>query len=417
MEAATSSGLTIVGQSARSIADTVAPTGGNIHAPAGMSVPPVQPWKGWPGEWATPPWNSAGGGLFGQYVSTVYTCVDLLARSIASFPTYRMRGVDHMDDVAWMDNPAPELYSSWIDFVKQLVNSVYLRGEAILYALARYSTDDSVARMCVLNPDSLSAEWERGEIVWKLGERRIPSRDLCQIRYQTWPGVIRGVSPLSWIGRNLIGAEGLERYQAELSAGGGVPWGVLTTPGQLTAAQADENRQRWTDASSRRANAPAILSGGLTLDTLTLSPKDMALLDLRIFDEQRICAAFGVPPYLVGLPQAEGLVYSNASSLFDYFWRSALRPKTSTIARGISEWALPAGQRLEFNADEFVRPDFAGRAQAYSMLFSIHDPLTDERAITIAEIRDAERLTPTAAGAGPTSMAALSGPYISGGSS
>ena len=409
MEAATPSGLTIVGQAARAVAESVAPHGAARVASLGGGSIPVQPWKGWPGDWATPAWNGTGGGLFGQYVSTVYTCVDLLARSIASFPIYRMRGVEHLDDVPWMENPEPALYSGWTDFAKQLVNSVYLRGEAIIYALARY-TDGTVARMCVLNAEALSVEWERGAIVWRLGDRVIPSEDLCHIRYQSWPGALRGISPLSWIGRNLVGAEALERYQAELAAGGGVPWGTLTTPGQLTAAQADENRQRWIDASARRSSAPAILSGGLKLEALTLSPSDMALLDLRVFDEQRICAAFGVPPYLVGLPQAEGLTYANATSLFDYFWRSALRPKTRTIAQAISHWALPLGQRLEFNSDEFTRPDFGDRATAYSTLFNIHDPASGERAITVAEIRAAERLSPAPPDDG-SSMQALTGPF------
>ncbi|RPJ62842.1 MAG: phage portal protein [Acidobacteria bacterium] len=383
-----------------------------MAAPAGMSVPPVQPWKGWPGEWATPPWNGPGGGLWGQYVSTVYTCVDLLARSIASFPTYRMRGVQHMGDLPWMENPEPELYAGWVDFAKQLVDCIYLRGEGIVYALARYE-NGTVARMCVLNPDALTAEWSQGEIVWRIGERPIPADDLCVIPYQSFPGALRGISPLSWIGRNLIGAEALERYQAELAAGGGVPWGTLTTPGQLTAAQADENRQRWIDASARRGTAPAILSGGLKLETLTLSPTDMALLELRIFDEQRICAAFGVPPYLVGLPQAEGLTYANATSLFDYFWRSALRPITRSIAQALSGWALPLGQRIEFNADEFTRPDFADRANAYATLHAIHDPDTGARAITVEEIRLAERLAPMSAP--PLSSVTLSGPYVQGG--
>jgi HK97 family phage portal protein len=359
-----------------------------------MSIPGVQPWQGWPGDWQPPLWNGMTSGLFGQYVSTVYTCVDLNSRQLASFPVYRMRGIEHMPDLPWMTNPAPEVYADWVDFMKQLANTLQLRGEAIVYALARYA-DNTVARMIVLSPDLVNIEWANGEVVYELGSKRLASADICHIKYQTWPGALRGITPIQWIGRNLVSAEAMERYQADLATNGGVPWGVLTSPGNLTAEQADTNRQRWIEASSRRGTAPVMLGGGLTLETLTLSPEDMSLLALRVFDEQRICAAFGVPPYLVGLPQAEGLTYANASSLFDYHWRATLRPKAQTIAACLSHWALPAGQRIEFNRDEYTRPDFGERVQAYSVLFNVHDPETGERGITIEEIRQAERLTTT----------------------
>jgi HK97 family phage portal protein len=345
--------------------------------------------------------------MAGQYVSTAYTCVDLNSRQLATFPTYRMRGIEHLEDLPWMENPEPELYSDWSDFMKQVGNTLWLRGEAFIYALARYDGGDGpVARMCALDPSAVEVSWDGGKR-YKLNGKSLPPEDVCHIPFQTWPGELRGITPIQWIGRNLLGADAMERYQAELAAGGGVPWAVMTAPGNLTAEQAAENRERWLEASAARRTAPAMLSGGLTLNTLTLSPADMALLDLRVFDEQRICAAFGVPPYLVGLPQAEGLTYANASSLFDYHWRATLRPKARHIAAALSAWALPAGQRIEFNADEYVRGDLATRAQSYATMFNIFDPATDERAITIQEIRQAERLDSQDP---PTAGAALTGP-------
>ncbi len=394
MEASTPSGLTIVGQSARTIASTVSAQQTAQPLVSSMGVPPVQPWAGWPNEWATPLWDQFRyGGLFGQWVSTVYTCCDLNSRQLASFPVYRMRGDEHLPDTSWMVNPAPELYADWGDFMKQLTNSYQLRGEAIIYALARFDNGAGpVARMVVLNPDLVNVEWVNDAVVYELGGKLLRREDVCHIKYQTWPGSLRGITPLAWVGRNLVSADAMERYQAELATNGGIPWGVLTAPGNLTANQADENRARWIEASQRRSSAPVMLGGGLTLETLTLSPTDMALLDLRVFDEQRICAALGVPPYLVGLPQAQGMTYSNATSLFDYHWRATLRPMAQTIASAISAWALPVGQRIEFNRDEYVRPDVGERVTAYNTLFNIYDPGTGERAMTIAEIRAAERL-------------------------
>jgi HK97 family phage portal protein len=400
VETRTESGLAVIsriGRPQRALGSAVSPL---------PPVPPVQPWAGWPqaAGWQTPMWNGTVSPLAG-YVSTVYTCVDLNSRQLASFPIYRMRGTQHLPDVAWMTNPCPELYTDWIPFAKQLMNTLQLRGESFVYALARYS-DGTVAQMCVIDPDAVDIDVLGSSIDYRIGGMPVDRVDVLHIPYQTWPGELRGISPLQWVGRNLYSADALERYGAQLAAEGGVPWGVLTTPANLTAAQVDENRQRWVESAARRGAAPVMLSGGLQLETLTLSPTDMALLDLRVFDEQRICAAFGVPPYLVGLPQAEGLTYANATSLFDYHWRATLRPKAQTVASALSAWALPSGQRIEFNRDEYVRPDFGERVAAYAVLHGIEDETG--HGMTIDEIRQAERLTPH--DAAPSAAAALTGP-------
>ena len=72
---------------------------------------------------------------------------------------------------------------------------------------------------------------------------------------------------------------------------------------------------------------------------------------------------------------------------------------------------MPAGQRIEFNRDEYTRPDFGERVQAYSVLFNVHDPETGQRGMTIDEIRQAERLTPFVDET--TGAAALTGPVTS----
>jgi HK97 family phage portal protein len=193
-----------------------------------------------------------------------------------------------------------------------------------------------------------------------------------------------------WVGRNLIGAEAMERYAANLATRGGVPWAILKHPANLNATQAQTFQNRWVESSQRRDGAPAVLSGGIELELLSLSPKDMALLELRQFDEGRICALLGVPPFLVGLPSGgDSMTYSNVSSLFDYHWRATLRPIAGTISDAMSNWALPGRTGLEFDRDEYVRPALGERAQAYSVLHGIVDNGTP--AISVEEIRRAER--------------------------
>jgi HK97 family phage portal protein len=367
---------------------------GNEHVmyPEGVA-PAVQAWSGWPVEWSTPNWGDTAGGLAGliNRVSTVFGAIDLNASILSTMSPYRLQGAATVDPLPWMRNPQPEVYTGWSEAFKQLITS-YFNGEVFLWATSRY-TDGSVRNWVMLNPAWVEVEMVGQTRRYAMGGIDV-TPDVLHIRYSSWPGDPHGHGPLEALASSLFGAAALERYQAGLATRGGIPWGVLTAPGNLSQEQAMLLRERFVQARLSSVGAPAVMSGGVTLSPFTINPKDMALLELRQFDEARISTLLCVPPTLLGLPTGEGsLVYQNVSAIHDFHWRAYLRPKASTIMEAISNWALPAGQSIELNRDEYVRPAFAERVAGYSTLFNIVDEDTGERGISIEEIRAAERLS------------------------
>lgn len=370
-----------------------------------MSTPwHAQAWAGWPDGWHTPPmgdthdaWSGYGYGRTGDAlwgrVSTAMSCVDLNSRELGSFPIYGVKNGVPFTLPEWRNNPEPELFASWGDFVHSAVNSLLLRGECITYATGRFA-DGSVARFATLNPDAVDIEVVDGQRVVSVAGEQIDPRDVKVIRYQSWPGRVRGISPLEWVGRSMSTSGALEDYASQLAERGGVPWAVLKSSRNIDATQATAAQQRWILAAKSRSGAPAVLGNSFDLQTLSLSPTDMALVELREFDERRICAAFGVPAYLVNVSMASGLTYSNAESLFRQHWTATLRPLAGLLAASWSDWLLPRGSSLEFNPDRYTQPPLGERVQAWAQMFNIFDPATGERAITIDEIRAAERMQP-----------------------
>lgn len=361
------------------------------------SNPPmqVQAWQGWPTLWDTPLWND---GIVPRLVSTLWTCIDLNTRQLASFPTYAMKGLAVRSLPEWATNPEPETYADWTEAAKQLFNTLQVNGEAILWCVGRYKdgpngSDGSVARWVVLNPAWVNIERNDGVVEYSLAGKPLVRKDICHIKYQTYPSNLRGISPIEWCGQSIIGAAAMEKYTSDLAGNGGIPWGVIKTNRHLNGTEADDLRDRWLSAARNRNGAPAIMSGDLTLETLSISPKDMGLIEMRIFDETRIAAAFGVPPFLVGLPQPEGLTYANANSLFEFHWRATLRVMAISVANAISQWALPRGTRMEFDRDPYVQASPQDRAATYAILFNLVDE-KGNRAMTIDEIRMAERKLP-----------------------
>jgi len=113
---------------------------------------------------------------------------------------------------------------------------------------------------------------------------------------------------------------------------------------------------------------PAVLSNGVKAKPLQLNPQEMALTELSQYAESRITNLLGVPGFLMGLPSGDPMTYSNASSLFDFHDRRKLKPDASRVMSALSGWALPRGQCVELNRDEYTRPPLLDRATAYEKL-------------------------------------------------
>ena len=384
-------------------AETVGPNAsegfGNDHVmyPASASVgvhpPPVMPWSGWPVEWRTPNWGGAVGmsDILAR-VSIVFGCLDLNSSIMSTMAPYRMQGSTVVDPLPWMNNPQPEVYNGWAEAMKEVVMCFWGIGEAFLWATNRYS-DGTVRNWVMLNPSWVDVEMMGQIRTYEFNGVDI-TRDCLHLRYVSWPGYPHGIGPLAALATNLFGVEAMERYQSNLAIRGGIPWGVLSFPGNLNEPQANDARTNFVNARMSAIGAPAVLSGGVQLQPLTISPKDMALLELRQFDEARISTLLGVPPMLMGLPTGDtSMTYRNAEGIYDFHWRAYLRPRAASIMEAISNWALPTTQSVEINRDDYVRGSITERTTAYSTMFNIFDPATGQRAMTIPEIRQAERLS------------------------
>ena len=358
-------------------------------------------WDGWPVDWNPPHYGEMYSGYgYGRMptagrVSTAMTCADLNSRQLASFPTYGVKDQVPFTLPEWSLNPEPSLYSGWSDAMHSVVNCLELRGESFQFVTGRYA-DGRIARFINLNPDAVGVEWIDGAIEYLIDREPVDPADIVHIRYQTWPGRLRGVGPIEWVGHSMDTALALENYAANLAVRGGVPWGVLQAKVNLDGTQARDTQAAWVSAAARRDGAPAVIGNAFDLHTLTLSPRDMALLELREFDERRICAAFGVPGYLVNVEQTNSMTYANSTDLRSFHWQATLRPLAQTISEAWSSWLLPRGSRMEFNPDRYIQPPLAERVAAYQTLYNMVDPASGERAITLPEIRAAERLSPVA---------------------
>lgn len=375
--------------------------------PTDLGFPHASRWAGYPNSWE-PPFYDTGGGFSGGYgypgggfmggsmlagrVSTVFACTDLVSRTLSTMELKTTQGgVNDVPPPEWTVNPEPALYSSIVEPMQAIVNCMLHRGESLIAPTARDPDTGAVVRWVVLNPDYVEIEAGlAGLPLYSIGGISVDRSQLLHMRYQTWPGCVRGVGPLEACWRNLVSADAMQAWGTALSTQNGIPAAVLQSDAKLTKDQANDIKRSWADAALARGVIPVVLSGGLTYTPLNLKPADVGLLDLRMFDEQRIASCFGVPLWLVGLPVNAGLTYSTVEGTFDYFWRATLRPLAYNIACALSWWALPRDVTLRFSSEQLTEPPIAERANMYATMIA-------SGMLTVDEARAAEHLPPVGA--------------------
>jgi HK97 family phage portal protein len=326
------------------------------------------------------------GSRFNELVDVAWMCLDKNASVLSSMPVYRTRGGRVVEASTWMTNPDPSIYTSWHEFAKQLFWD-YQLGEAFVLPVARFA-DDFPMTFRVMPPWMMHVEMKGGVRRYRLGGSTGPdvTDEILHIRYKSTTDGAHGVGPLEAAGGRMLTAGVLAKYVREIVATGGVPDYTLETTASLTNTQAQDLLTRWMQSRQSNLGAPAVLGNGTTLKThQAMSPKDMAMLEIAQFTESRIAELLGVPAFLVGLPSGDSMTYSNITSLFDYHDRSSLRPKATEVMAALSYWALPRGTSAELNRDEYSRPAFAERAEAWAKLVAAG-------IISVDEVRAAERL-------------------------
>lgn len=309
-------------------------------------------WPGWPTEWGTS-WN--GQTVVNERVAIVYACVERVANALASMDLHVSKDGQPTDETpTWLINPNELVYTHVGDAITEIVWSLLMRGNAYLFATALGANDYPLAWV-VLNPDIVSWEPRDASDVdgWRVDGQRQPADRIVHIRHMNRPGQRLGLSPLDAAAGNLLAVADYERLGGKLARTSGIPTqGILTTDQDITETVAQRYKARW---QARGDGDVAVLGSGLKYESLTLNPRDLALLELREFDGRAVATVFGVPPFMVNLGMAGDLTYSTTQGMMDFFWRQTLRPMATNIGRALGTMLPNNARTVVFDADEFTR--------------------------------------------------------------
>ena len=316
-------------------------------------------------------------------MSTVYSCVRLLADTISSLPVsaYVRRGRVRLNYAAvygetpnWVQNPNPE--TTRLEFYEQIVTSFKLNGNA--YILTVRDSSDEVSETWVLDPRNVRIERQApGEpLVYfvkikdmqGIYEQRLSPRDILHIPDFRLPGQIYGLSPIAACRTTLGSALAADTYAASYFGNAANPGGVVEVPGELTEEQASDIGRDWnlTHTGPYRAGKIGILSGGATFKPLTINAQDAQLLDTRRFSVEEIARIFRVPLSLLGHPVAGAMSFASVEAQNLSFVQHSLRPILERIEQSLSTLLPEPDGFIRFNLDALLRGTTLERYDAYT---------------------------------------------------
>ena len=166
-----------------------------------------------------------------------------------------------------------------------------------------------------------------------------------------------GMSPMEAAARNIDQNNSADEWNYHLLLNSASPSGVLETEQDLGGDVVKRLMRAFKlkHVGVHRAGSTPVLTHGLKWKGMAFSPKDMLIIQAKSMTARFICQAFGVPPFLLGLP--EGATFSNYGEARMAFWDETIIPLILNTTEHLNKWLIP---KFRDKRNLLLEPNFDG---------------------------------------------------------
>lgn len=314
-------------------------------------------------------------------ITTVYSCVRLIADTIGTLPIHVKRRMPDGSRVTVYDHAVAKLlsrpnpYMGHIDLLRTMISSEELHGNGYAVITER-DRMGYPSRLDLVAENKVSILSGDNDIYYRIAgyEGDIPSRDVIHFKGHTREG-IEGVSPISLLRDEIENCYNTTRFSKELYKRDCSTFGVFSTDKQLGDDTAEGLFKSLSKMlrRSRTTGAPVILEDGLKFSSMSMSPEDAQFVATKLQSIDQVAAAFRVPPHKVG-DLTRG-TYSNNEQGNIEFYIDCIRPKIEQFEEELNRKLFLERERGEFYVEidfrGLFRADTATRKDWYKELFYI----------------------------------------------
>jgi HK97 family phage portal protein len=312
-------------------------------------------------------------------VSAVYACVALIGGAISTLPlnVYERTAdgrsrVDH--PYWWLLNEQPEPDLSAAVFWEYVVAARAFYGDGFAEIIRPSFRSNRVTGFKAHHPLRVFPFRDsEGSLYYRIqplvgAEYVLHPADIIHIPSLGYDG-IRSPSPITYAARQSIGTSlAAGEYSARFFSNGARPDFALKMDGNLTEDQAKLLRATWGERHSGVANShlPAILTGGLQVQQLTLSAVDSQILATANWNLEEICRVLGVPPFMVGSTEKSTSWGTGQENMGRGFVKYTLLRDLRKFEQEFNRKLWPSRERLfvEFDVSGIERGDLKSENDA-----------------------------------------------------
>jgi HK97 family phage portal protein len=298
----------------------------------------------------------------------VYRAVKMVAEAAASAPLLLYDGAAELSEHPLLDLlRAPNPRQGGAELVEAVCGHLLLAGNAYVEAV---TVEGRVRELYALRPDRMSVvpdasgwpaafEYAANGRIVRFAQEGAGTPPILHLAEFHPLDDYYGLSALEAAQTSLDLHNAASAWNKALLDNAARPSGALVYHGENGANLSEEQFERLRDelsanfSGAANAGRPLLLEGGLSWQTMSLSPKDMDFLAARNGAAREIALASGVPPMLLGIPGDN--TYSNYREANLAFWRQTVLPLASRVAEALGNWLSPAfggGLRLSVDADQ-----------------------------------------------------------------
>lgn len=305
-------------------------------------------------------------------LATVYTCLNVRSRTIASLPINPMieeKGTKRVLTDHAVYDPLAQQANSYMSSAQMFLTSM-LHSDSYGNSIIGINRDSRMRPYAfdLVCPGEWDAVKKDGEAWYKINGEMYHSRDVLHFRWFSMDGLI-GISPIRQNAMTMGKAFKEERYHA-MTIGKRTP-GFLTYEGAQSPEQRAQNQDSW-ERDNERGKIP-ILTNRWDYKTTILTPEAVEYIQSANLTDQKIYGIYQIPPTFA--QNYERATWANAEQADLVYAKHTVTPICRVIEQECNIKLFTEKEKknhfVKFNMNGLLRGDITARAAYYTAMRNI----------------------------------------------
>lgn len=309
-------------------------------------------------------------------ISTVWSCIDRRATTIASLPFFAYEQINGEKTLARTSrlyallHESPNSRMTPFEFWRALVMNHDLHGNG--YARIDRSPSGEAIAMWPMPTDQVEAKvLPDGSMVYlyRFGNDVAVLAAENVLVIKNLGNGTTGLAKLEFMRCTTDEAAKSQSAASKLFGAGGKPTGILMIDKVLSAEQRKAVAEAFKGLTEGNTSRLQVLEASMKYQQLSMTPEDQQLLETRKFTVEEICRWFDVPPVMVHHSNVTAWG-SGIEQIVDGFYKLTIRPMLVNIEQATRKRVMTPAQRAkgsaEFSLDALLRGSLKDRIEIYS---------------------------------------------------